>query len=257
MAKMPCDVQQEKRASFFDGELPGAEQATLARHIAGCTSCTQALRQLQALRARLKMVAPVLPDGLAARVALALADAGEVQLAPAALDSRWRLPQFAGLAASYAAVALMAGGLGYSLMARQQATDTISHDVVAAHVRALMQEAPYQVASSDQHTVKPWFAGRAEFAPQVRDFGAQGFALAGGRLDYVAGQRVAALVYRHDKHVVDLLMWPTAKPDARPQYSMSEGFHLASWISGGLEARAISDMGADEMKAFAGLASEP
>ena len=254
---MPCDVQREKLDAYFDGELPGGEQATLARHIAGCTFCTQALRQLQALRARLKKEAPALPDGLAARVALALTDAGDVQVAPAAIASRWRMPQLAGLAASYAAVAVVAGGLGYSLMARQQVTESIGHDVVAAHVRALMQEAPYQVASSDQHTVKPWFAGRAEFSPQVRDFGPQGFALAGGRLDYVAGQRVAALVYRHDKHVIDLLMWPTAKPDTGPQFSMREGFHMASWISGGLEAQAISDMGADEMKAFAGLASAP
>ena len=254
---MPCDVQREKLAAYFDGELPGAEQAILARHIAGCTSCSQALRQLQALRACLKKEAPALPEGLAARVELALVDAGDVQWAPAGIASRWHMPQLAGLAASYAAVALLAGGLGYSLMARQQVADAISHDVVAAHVRALMQEAPYQVASSDQHTVKPWFAGRAEFSPQVRDFGPQGFALAGGRLDYVAGQRVAALVYRHDKHVIDLLMWPTAKPDASPEFSMREGFHLASWISGGLEAQAISDMGADEMKAFAGLASAP
>jgi len=254
---MPCDVHQEKLAAYFDGELQGAEQATFARHISGCTSCTQALRKLQALRARLKKEAPTLPDGLAARVELALADAGDVQVLSNGIVSRWRIQQFAALAASYAAVALMAGALGYSLMARQQVADTMSHDVVAAHVRALMQEAPYQIASSDQHTVKPWFAGRAEFSPQVRDFGPQGFVLAGGRLDYVAGQRVAALVYRHDKHVIDLLMWPTAKPDASPQFSMSEGFHLASWISGGLEARAISDMGADEMKAFAGLAAAP
>ena len=254
---MPCDVQQERLAAFFDGELPGAEQAIMARHISGCTSCAQVLRQLQALRARLKKEAPTLPHGLAERIELALADAGDVQVAPVTVGSRRRWPKFAGLAASYAAVALIAGTLGYSLMARQQASDTISHDVVAAHVRALMQEAPYQVASSDQHTVKPWFAGRAEFSPQVRDFGPQGFALAGGRLDYVAGQRVAALVYRHDKHVVDLLMWPTAKADASPQFSMREGFHMAAWISGGLEARAISDMGADEMKAFASLASAP
>ena len=254
---MPCDMSHERLAAFFDGELPGAEQAAMARHIAGCTSCGQALRQFQTLRARMKKEAPKLPEGLAARVALALADAGDVQVAPSTIVSRWRWPQFAALAASYAAVALVAGGLGYSLMARQQASDTISHDVVAAHVRALMQEAPYQVASSDQHTVKPWFAGRAEFSPQVRDFAGQGFALAGGRLDYVAGQRVAVLVYRHDKHVIDLLIWPTAKPDASPQFSMREGFHMAAWISGGLEARAISDMGAEEMKAFASLASAP
>ena len=256
---MPCDIKELELASFFDGELAGAAQASLARHIASCSACTQNLRKFNAIRDMLKKEAPAVPDGLAARINTSLTEetAGVDEVPPATVASRWRTGPLLGLAASYVAVALGAGALGYVLISRQLGADAVTHDVVAAHVRALMQDAPYQVASSDQHTVKPWFAGRAEFSPQVRDFAAQGFTLVGGRLDYVDGHRVAALVYRHDKHLIDLMMWPATGSDSTPQFSMSEGFRMASWVEGGLEARAISDMGSDEMKAFAGLASAP
>lgn len=255
---MPCDVKELELASFFDGELPAAAQANMARHIALCSSCTQSLRNFSAIRDGLKKEAPEVPEGLAARIGHALArDSSGGETLPSTIIPRWKLPRFAGLAASYAAVALLAGGISYFVLHQQQGIDAVNHDVVAAHVRALMQDAPYQVASSDQHTVKPWFAGRAEFSPQVRDFAAQGYSLVGGRMDYVDGHRVAAMVYRHNMHLIDLMMWPAASSDSAPQFSMSEGFQIASWIEGGLEARAISDMGADEMKAFAGLASTP
>ena len=252
---MPCEVEDIKLAQFFDGELPSAEQASLARHIASCSSCTQTLRKFSAIRDMLKREAPAVPDGLAARISLNLKDeGGNGELLSSIFTPRWRL---VGLAASYVAVALGAGALGYVLISGQVGADAVTHDVVAAHVRALMQDAPYQVASSDQHTVKPWFAGRAEFAPQVRDFATQGYTLVGGRLDYVNGRRVAALVYRYNKHLIDLMMWPATGPDSAPQFFASEGFRMASWVGGGLEARAISDIGPDEMKAFAGLASAP
>lgn len=248
---MPCDVRELELARFFDGELQSAAQTSLARHIATCSSCAQKLHKLAAMRDLLKKETPLAPDGLAAKISLTLA--GEAATA-AVFKPPWPL---VGLAASYAAVALVAGTVGYMVMWWQQSTDNVTRDVVAAHVRALMQDAPYQVASSDQHTVKPWFAGRAEFSPQVRDFTRQGYALVGGRLDYVDGHRVAAMVYRHDKHFIDLMMWPSTGADLAPRFSEKDGFHLAAWIEGGLEARAISDMGSDEIQAFAGLASAP
>ena len=248
---MSCDVKELDLARFFDGELQSGAQMNLLRHIATCSSCAQNLRKLTAIREMLKKETPSAPDGLSAKIRLALAnEAGGARV----FKPRWWL---VGLAASYASIALIAGAVGFFSADRQHNNDAINHGVMAAHVRALMQNARYQVASSDQHTVKPWFAGRAEFSPQVRDFAAQGYALAGGRMDYVDGHRVAAMVYRHDKHLIDLMMWPTARSDSSPQFSMSEGFHLASWVSGGMEARAISDMGPEEMKAFAGLASAP
>ena len=254
---MQCELREHKLSAYFDGEMATAEKVAFQRHMATCSSCSDGLQQFMALRGMMRNEMPVAPDGLAARIISALADESEAEVQPTPALPRWHLPRYAAPAATYAAVAALAGALGYGAMQRPMLVDIAAHDVNAAHVRALMQEAPYQVASSDQHTVKPWFAGRTEFSPQVRDFAAQGFVLAGGRLDYVDGKRVAALVYRHDRHVIDLFMWPSSSANTAPQFSMSDGFHLATWVVGGLEARAISDMGADEMKAFAALASTP
>jgi anti-sigma factor RsiW len=101
--------------------------------------------------------------------------------------------------------------------------------------------------------VKPWFAGRTEFSPEVRDFADHGYALVGGRLDYINGQRVAALVYKHGAHFIDVFMWPNAGPEADPHYSTSGGYQLASWVNDGIEGRCISDIGPAEMKIFASL----
>jgi anti-sigma factor RsiW len=260
---MPCDISDHKLTAFFDGELPRADQAGVAAHIAACGDCARNLQAMQDLRKALRRAAPSVPAGLSSRIEMALEEekGGEPQVIPAPIPmpTRWRWPatNYGALAASYIIVAALAGVGGMSWMSNTVAMDAITHDVVAAHARAMMQDVPYQVVSSDQHTVKPWFAGRTEFSPQVKDFAAQGYSLAGGRLDYVGGERVAALVYRHDKHVVDLFVWPSSRPDSAPQFETKDGFHIASWVSGGMEARAVSDMGADEMKTFAGLASQP
>lgn len=251
---MSCNVSPEKLAAFFDGELARADQAGLASHIASCKDCSENLRQMQSLRGALRSAAPSVPASLASRVEMALADEEEVPSVP---PSRFSFAHYGALAASYIAVALIGGGLGSFWLSQRDMQTDITHDVVAAHARAMMQDQPFQVASSDQHTVKPWFAGRIEFSPQVKDFAAQGYALAGGRLDYIGQNRVAALVYRHDKHVIDLFIWPTSQPDSAPQFSDANGFHIASWNTGGMQARAVSDMGGDEMKAFAALAAAP
>ncbi len=261
---MPCDISDQKLTAFFDGELPRAEQSGVAAHIAACSDCAKNMQAMQDLRKVLRRAAPPVPAGLASRIEMALEEeekGGEPQSlsAPISMPSRWRWPamSYGALAASYIVVAALAGVGGMSWMSNNVAMDAITHDVVAAHARAMMQDVPYQVVSSDQHTVKPWFAGRTEFSPQVKDFAGQGYPLAGGRLDYIGSERVAALVYRHDKHLVDLFIWPAKKADSAPQFETKDGFHIASWVSGGMEARAVSDMGADEMKTFAGLASQP
>ncbi len=251
---MPCDVSDMDLNRYFDGELPPAKQAKMAQHIASCADCTSALANLQELRASLRgELSPELPAGFADKVSSALrAEAPMVMARPRLVIGGWQQ-----MAASFLLVGILASGGTYSYVKGKVADDGVTHDVVAAHNRAMLADSPIQVVSTDRHTVKPWFAGKADFSPDVKDFADQGFALQGGRLDYVGGRRVAAMVYRHDKHMIDLMMWPTASSDSAPQFSMSDGFHLASWVSGGLEARAISDMGPDEMKAFAELASAP
>jgi anti-sigma factor RsiW len=132
-------------------------------------------------------------------------------------------------------------------------TALVERDVLAAHVRGLLQDSPIQVASSDAHVVKPWFAGRLEFAPEVNDLAAEGFPLVGGRLDYVDGRRVGAIVYKRRLHTISVFMWPTSKPDAVPRVATRNGYNLVSWCRHGLAYWAVSDLGAGDLSQLVGL----
>ncbi|MBS0397000.1 MAG: anti-sigma factor, partial [Proteobacteria bacterium] len=124
------------------------------------------------------------------------------------------------------------------------------HDVLAAHLRALQPGRAIDVESSERHTVKPWFAGRADVSPPVADFAAQGFTLVGGRVDYVAGTRSAVVVYRHNAHLIDVFAWRAAAAPVRGGASSENGYRLLSWRAGDLAFCAISDTAEDELAAL-------
>src|SRR6476469_7321517 len=110
----------------------------------------------------------------------------------------------------------------------------LQQEIVTAHIRSLLQDSPIQVASSDAHTVKPWFAGRIDFSPEVKDLAADGFPLLGGRLDFVGGRRVGAVVYKRRLHTINVFMWPSAGPgDAAPRLVVRNGYNLLAWSRGG------------------------
>jgi anti-sigma factor RsiW len=131
-----------------------------------------------------------------------------------------------------------------------RATDgRMEHDIVNAHIRSLLQDSPVQVASSDQHTVQPWFAGRTDFAPAVKDLAAEGFPLLGGRLDYVADRRVGVIVYKRRLHVINVFMWPAGPANGSdPQAAVRNGYNLLSWTRNGVSYRAVSDLSSDELR---------
>ena len=210
----------------LDGELDAAEAVKLARHSAGCPHCTQRRAELVALQSTLRADLPyhVAPDLLRAR-----------------LTPRRRWP----IAASAVAGAL-AASLAFLLLPQAVRPES---DLLSAHLRALQPGHLLDVASNEQHNVKPWFDGKIDYAPPVKDLSAAGFPLDGGRLDYLGGRPVAVLVYRRQLHVIDLFVWPTGALLARvaPQ---SNGYQSTSWAQDGFSFVAVSDLNAADLAQF-------
>ena len=183
------------------------------------------------------------PPRLAARILAALPEesAADTPKRRPRWNLWWAAPAFAGACALFLAVGLYLGGFG--------ADDPFADEVIAAHVRSLMVDHASDVASSDRHTVKPWFAGKLDYAPPVVDLTAQGFALVGGRLDYLERRPVAALVYRHRQHLINLFVSP-AKGNESPRTISRQGFHLLRWTSRGMNFRAVSDLNPEDLANF-------
>src|SRR5262245_43776322 len=151
-----------------------------------------------------------------------------------------------------AAVLVLSIGGGVTIMRNARVgSESIVADVVDAHVRSLMPDHLFDVRSTDQHTVKPWFLGKLDFSPSVTDLASAGFPLVGGRLDYLSGRPVAALVYQRQKHTINVFVWPTADAATRIDERAFRGFHVRQWVRGGLAFRAVSDLNDAELTEFA------
>jgi len=189
------------------------------------------------------------PTGLADRIADAL------PAAPSHVDrGRSRFWQGAGLGAATTAALAVALGLGLTLT-QPSRDDVLVDEAVANHVRSLQAGHAVDVASSDQHTVKPWFNGKINYAAPAFDLAADGFPLVGGRLDYFDREPIAVLVYRHRLHTINVFVRPASKGSARssPRTSDRRGFAIERWTSDGMEFWAISDADAATLVQLRGL----
>jgi anti-sigma factor RsiW len=237
----------------LDGELDAAQAAALETHRAGCAICQQAQAELLRTRALLRAEPrEPMPEAVRARVMTRLRQVepqAEPRATPAAAQRwRWVFPSIGGFGLGAACAAALA--FLVVLPQRGEFADAL----VASHIRALQPGHLEDVVSTDQHTVKPWFDGRIDFAPPVRDFAAEGFPLEGGRLDYLAGRPVAALVYRRDKHVIDLYVWPADDQGSRLAGDTAiQGYNVTHWIAGGMSFWAVSDVERRQLDDFAAL----
>lgn len=245
---MTCTELETRLHAYLDAELPEAAAREVAAHVARCPHCGPWYEEQRTLRAALRERLPAFraPDTLRAAVRRGLRAAQDSEPPRARFAaSRW-------LAA--AAMLIVAVGGTWSLAMRAVASRTVSAEVLAAHVRALMPGHLTDVLSTDQHTVKPWFNGRLDFSPPVENFSGTGYPLIGGRIDYVAGRPVAVLVYGRRQHVISVMLWPAGTgSSAGPAARTVQGYHLLHWTDPGFTYWVVSDLGTGELAEFASL----
>ena len=234
---------------LLDGELDAANAVALEEHLKTCQGCADDLRRLQGLRETLSMpgLRPAAPARLHVGIE-AMLDAEPVMAAPApsVLAPNRKGPPRAWLAGGGMAIAAC---LGVALIAPQLTAPSLQQELVADHVRSLLAGHLIDVATSDRHTVKPWFNGRTDVAPPVMDLADLGFPLAGGRLDYVAGRVTPAIVYRRRQHVINLFVRQAEGP-AIDLATRRDGYSLVRWRQGGQEFWAVSDVDLADLKRF-------
>ena len=230
-----------------DGELDVVKSVELERHLKTCVVCAGEKRSLQSLKAALRQ-SPFRYDAPASlrkevrRIAHASGGASSTRFNPLLL---WKSLAFGATAFAILVILLQPG---------ITANDTVLNEAVTSHVRSLMAEHLTDVASSDQHTVKPWFNGKLDFAPDVKDFASRGFPLVGGRLDYLNGRAVAALVYKRNKHFINVFIWPTPSTDAgKPKTENRRGYVIISHDTNGLHYCLVSDLNEKELTELAYL----
>lgn len=229
--------------AYVDGELNTAETLAFDEHVAGCSSCTTLVA------ARLVLVNKVRAAPL--RFELPVAARRRLLDRPGLRNSRtgtWR--PLAWIPAALAAGIVLCTG-AFNVGADRAQAAALAQQFAAAHVRSLMSGQQVEVVSSDHHTVKPWFAGRLPFSPPVPELESAGYALVGGRLDYVGQSPCAALVYRAGAHVVTVFIRPRpASGGQAPRDITSDGYHVVTAVSGELRVVIVTDMGMEETVRF-------
>jgi anti-sigma factor RsiW len=237
----------------FDAEVDAVATADIERHTAGCPECRALLEDLEATRILIRREAHYehAPPVLRARITRLLDQEAAAQ---APRPDRPRLPAWRTRPFWFGAI----GGIGAAVAATTgflllfaAVPDAFLDELVAAHVRSLMPTHLTDVVSTDQHTVKPWFAGHADVSPVVADFTAQGYRLVGGRADYIDGKRVAVVVYEHGPHIINVFTWASRRGSAR--LTTRNGYHVVFWAAGNLEYCAVSDAGWEELQGLVRL----
>lgn len=250
---MTCADCLENLGPFIDGELTADEAAVVEEHLRDCADCTAAHRRLANTSSQVKhsLMRYRAPDVLKARIRASLADSASVAETQRALAPTPRGRVWPRMIAAAAAVAIVSSGLTFEVMHPRASANSLQQEILTSHIRSLMPGHLTDVASNDQHNVKPWFNGRVNVSPDVPRLDSLGFPLIGGRLDYIDGHNAAAVVYTRRQHVINVFSWPSAGPDEQaPEVFSANGYHLIRARHNGLVVWIVSDLNRTELEMF-------
>jgi len=241
---MNCQESKRQLQVFLDGELDLTKSLEMEKHLRECSECSQSYDSLRLLQQSLRndslRFQPPVDLEKRVRSALRRENGSHAQT----FRWRWLIP-----ALTAAALAIVFAGY---LLTRTSTDDLVSSEIVSSHVRSLMTSNHLiDVPSEDPHTVKPWFDGKLDFSPPVKDLTVQGFALVGGRLDYISNRPVAVLIYQRRKHLINVFIWPAANGDSRPAAQVRQGYNLIHWTRSGMTYWAASDLNLAELQQLA------
>ncbi len=246
-----CQPSRELASAYLDNELSVSESLAVEKHLRQCADCAREVAALAALSAKVKQQAHYYgaKTALVDRVRSATAPAPAMGYASQAqrrnFFSGW-LP-----AGGAALMVLLLAGAALWYFAGKNAETELAKAILSSHIRSTLSQQPFDVASADRHTVKPWFHGKLNFAPPVIDLSAQGFDLQGGRLDFVDGRTVPVIVFGRRKHVINLFVWPNpGQANRAPSQSNANGYNLVQWQLDGMRLWVISDLAAGELVEF-------
>jgi len=244
---MNCPQARPLIEAYADGELDAAAILELEKHIHDCPACALAWRNAQNLKKSLKQDSLFFtaPTELRRRVEAELRSQVETK-------SWWDFRNWNWLTAATTSLATACLALLLTVtLTRPSAQQQLTREIVSSHIRSLMASHALDVVSTDQHTVKPWFNGKLDFSPPVKDLAAQEFPLVGGRLDYLGGRSVAALVFHRNKHVINLFIWPAKENNSKPAATASiQGYNVIHWSETEMTFWAVSDLNEKELMEF-------
>jgi anti-sigma factor RsiW len=250
---MNCEDARRLIAAYSDGELDLVRSLEVEEHLRGCDSCPSARENFQALRNAAHSAYFHAPDDLWKSVVAAIRVSDPV---PQKVVVR-RAPRFWITTGLALAAGILLGFFAGQIRVRDASEQTLLAALTDSHVRSLIGTHLTDVISSDQHTVRPWFEGKLDFAPPVPDLSGQGFPLVGGRVEYIDGRSVAALVYERRKHFINLFVWPAAAANREIKGEKPQrGYNIVSWRGAGMNYWAVSEISEDDLRKFSAAFSE-
>jgi anti-sigma factor RsiW len=261
---MNCEEAIRLIDGYVDGELDPITSQAIEEHLRDCPDCEQAYQAHSSLIRVVGNATPYYkaPAGLRERIQSSLRTenverptrnaAPDAQSLPSRRQQRTAVWGASWNWLALAAAIIFAAIITFNLVPRQAGGDQLlATQLIASHARSLMANHLTDVLSSDQHTVKPWLDAKLDFAPAVVDLSNDGFALVGGRLDYLDNRPVAALVYNRRKHFINLFVWPAESNASGEAKTMSrQGYHLLHWVNSDLNYWVVSDVNADDLQTF-------